>query len=76
MTAAALNIDERTVHNILLSRKVTIKSSAEVLKEKYSIPVLMFDLDDNYIQTFSSSHEAAKYMVTNHLTGCKHSTIR
>ena len=76
MTAAALNIDEKTVHNILLSRGVTIKSSAEVVKEKCSIPVLMFDLNDNYIRTFSSSHEAAKYMIANNLTGCKHSTIR
>lgn len=76
MTAAALNIDEKTVHNILLSRGITIKSSAEVIKEKYSIPVLMFDLNDNYLRTFSSSHEAAKYMIANNLTGCKHSTIR
>ena len=76
MTAAALNIDEKTVHNILLSRGVTIKSSAEVVKEKYSIPVLMFDLNDNYLRTFSSSHEAAKYMIANNLTSCKHSTIR
>lgn len=36
----------------------------------------MFDLNDNYIQTFPSSHEAARYMVENGLTGCKHSTIR
>lgn len=76
MTAAALNIDETSVHNILLSQGVAIKSSAEVLKEKCSIPVLMFDLDDNYLQTFPSSHEAARYMVANNLTGCKHSTIR
>ena len=76
MTAAALNIDEKTVHNILLSRGVTIKPSTEVVKEKYSIPVLMFDLNNNYLRTFSSSHEAAKYMIANNLTGCKHSTIR
>ena len=75
-TAKMLNIDETTIHNILVAHQIPIKSSQEVLKEKYSIPVHMFDLEDNYIQTFPSSHEAARYMVANGLTGCKHSTIR
>lgn len=75
-TAIVLNIDETSVHNILVAKNISIKPSSEVLKEKYSTPVHMLDLDGNYIQTFPSSHEAARYMVANGLTGCKHSTIR
>lgn len=75
-TAQKLNIDETTVRVILNANHIPIKASGDILKEKCSVPVHMFDLDDNYIQTFSSSHEAARYMVANGLTGCKHSTIR
>ena len=75
-TAKAMGINETSVHNILILKQIPIKSSPEVLKQQCSIPVHMFDLNDNYIQTFSSSHEAARYMIENGLTGCKHSTIR
>ena len=75
-TAKAMGINETSVHNILTLKQIPIKSSPEVLKQQCSIPVHMFDLNDNYIQTFSSSHEAARYMIENGLTGCKHSTIR
>ena len=76
LTAEKLNIDKTSVHNILTERKINIRTSTEVLQEKCSIPVHMFDLQNNYIQTFVSSHEAARYMIDNNLTGCKHSTIR
>ena len=75
-TAQKLDIDETTVRAILNANHIPIKTSGDILKEKCSVPVHMFDLDDNYIQTFPSSHEAARYMVANGLTGCKHSTIR
>lgn len=75
-TSKTLNIDASTVKYILESKNIQIKSSDEILKEKFSIPVHMLDLEGNYIKTFASSHEAARYMVDNKLTGCKHSTIR
>lgn len=75
-TARILGIDETTVRKVLTINNVSIRTSQDVLKEKCSVPVHMFDLNDNYIQTFPSSHEAARYMVENGLTGCKHSTIR
>ena len=71
-----MGISDNAVHNILTIKNIPIKSGSEIIKEKTSIPVHMFDLNDNYIQTFPSSHEAARYMVENKLTGCKHSTIR
>ena len=76
MTAKALGIDKGSVHNVLTANNIPIKSSQDVIKDKTSIPVHMFDLQDNYLQTFASSHEAARYMIDNNLTGCKHSTIR
>ena len=75
-TATVLGIDESTVRKVLTANNIPIKTSQEILKEKCSVPVHMLDLDGNYIQTFASSHEAARYMVENGLTGCKHSTIR
>jgi hypothetical protein len=75
-TAQALNICVDTVHNILVANKIQIKSSQEILKEVASVPVHMYNLQDEYIRTFASSHEAARYMIENNLTGCKHSTIR
>ena len=76
MTAKALGIDKGSVHNVLTANDIPIKSSQDVIKDKTSIPVHMFDLQDNYLRTFASSHEAARYMIDNNLTGCKHSTIR
>lgn len=76
MTAEKLGVDKGSIHNILVANNIPIKTSQEVLKDKTSIPVHMFDLNDNYLQSFASSHEAARYMVANNLTGCKHSTIR
>lgn len=75
-TAKVLNICTDTVHNILIANKIQIKSSKDVIKEKASIPVHMYSLNNDYIQTFASSHEAARYMIDNELTNCKHSTIR
>ena len=75
-TAQTLNICADTVHNILVTNKIQIKSSQEILKEVASVPVHMYNLQNEYIRTFASSHEAARYMIENNLTGCKHSTIR
>ena len=75
-TAQTLNICTDTVHNILVTNKIQIKSSQEILKEMASVPVHMYNLQNEYIRTFTSSHEAARYMIENNLTGCKHSTIR
>ena len=75
-TAKVLNICTDTVHNILIANKIPIKSSKDIIREKTSIPVHMYNLNNDYIQTFASSHEAARYMIDNKLTNCKHSTIR
>lgn len=74
--ANKLNIHRDTVRNILVANNINIVSSSEIIKEKYAISVDMFDLSNNYIQTFISLNEAARYMVDNNLTGCKLTTIK
>lgn len=74
--AKKLNISKDSVNNILKEKHIKIKSGADVNRDKLSIPVHMYDLQNNYLKSFSSSHEAAKYMIENKLTNCKHSTIR
>ena len=75
-TAKKLSICEDSVKNILESKKEKIYSSEEVIKNKYGKPVNMFDLKDNYIQTFSSLREGGQFLIDNNLYKCKVSTIR
>lgn len=75
-TANALNIHEDSVHNILTAKGIKILSSPEVLKAKCSKPVNMFSRQGEYLQSFPSTIEAARYMCANNLTGCKLTTIK
>lgn len=75
-TADALNIHVDSVHNILTARNIQIVSSADVLKTKCSKPVNMFTLQNEYLRSFPSTIEAARYMCENNLTGCKLTTIK
>ena len=36
----------------------------------------MYSLDGEFIKSFPSTNEAARYMVQNNLTGCKQTTIK
>ena len=75
-TAKLLGICEDTVSFILHSRGVNVKSTQDIIRERESKMVSMYSLNNEYIRTFPSTQEAARYMVENKLTGCKHSTIR
>ena len=74
--ASVLKISEDTVRTALRQKGVKIKTAQEINKEKRSKIVSMYSLQDEYIRSFSSLHDAAQYMVENNLTGCKSSTIR
>lgn len=75
-TADALNIHVDSVHNILTEKNIAIIPSSEVLRAKCSKPVDMYTLQNEYLQSFPSTIEAARYMCDNHLTGCKLTTIK
>lgn len=75
-TAVKLNISIDSVSNILHANNIPIISSTKIIQKKYGKIVNMYDLNNNFIQTFPSTTAAATYMVENHLTGCKLTTIR
>ena len=75
-TAIKLGIHEDTVQYILKGKNISIKSSQEVVRAKYGKQVNMYDLQDNYIQSFESLSLAGQYLIDNHLSNCKLSTIR
>lgn len=56
---------EDSVRNILNYYKIPIDSSCQVNKKKQSIPVEMYDLNNNYIRTFESGHDAMKFVRPN-----------
>lgn len=75
--AKLMKISEDSVHNILIENKIPIKQGSQIIKEKYSIPVSMFDKKDKkLIRTFASYNEAAQWLIDNKLTNCKLGTIR
>lgn len=75
-TAVKLNISIDSVSNILHANNIPIISSTKIIQKKYGKMVNMYDLNNNFIQTFPSTTAAATYMVENHLTGCKLTTIK
>lgn len=74
--ASILSISVDSVYNILKENKIDIKSSQQIMKELSSKIVNMYDKNGNYIQTFASAADAARYLIENKLTRCKFTTIR
>lgn len=75
-TAHRLNICEDSVRIALKAKEERIRSHQEVMSDKYGKMVNMFDLNDNYIMTFPSTADAARYLIDNDFTNCKLTTIR
>lgn len=74
--ANLLKIDEHTVGNILKIKNISPLSSSQVLKNKYGVPVGMFNKEGELLKTFSSFSEAGQWLIDNSKTNCKLSTIR
>ena len=75
-TAKQLNISEDSVSKILKLYKINIIPNSKIAQNMYGKIVNMYDLNDNYLRTFPSTNEAAKFMVENKLTNCKMTTIK
>ena len=75
-TALALNISEKTVSRILHQNNVPIYSIKDINTKKTGKIINMYSLHGEFLRSFPSVNEAARYMVENHLTGCKHTTIK
>ena len=75
-TAKALNISADSVSNILHQNNISIISSSEVNLNKYGKITNMYSLEGEFVKSFSSTNEAAQYMIDNNLTNCKKTTIK
>ena len=76
LTAQTLSISPDSVHNILTQNHIPIKSSEQINREKMSKSVNMYDKQGNYIQSFSSMIDAARFLIDNGYSNCKLTTIR
>lgn len=74
--AKKLNINPDSVSFILHQNNEPINSCQDIQTKKYGKVVNMYSLKGEYLQTFPSVGAAARYMVENNLTGCKHTTIK
>lgn len=74
--AKKLNISPDSVSFILHQNNEPINSCQDIQTKKYGKVVNMYSLKGEYLQTFPSVGAAARYMVKNNLTGCKHTTIK
>ena len=75
-TAKVLNISADSVSNILRQNNISIISSSEVNLNKYGKITNMYSLEGEFLKSFSSTNEAAQYMIDNNLTNCKKTTIK
>lgn len=74
-TAEIVGAHPDSVTNILKAAHIPIKSSQSIIKENFGKAVNMYDLDDNYLCSFETLHDAGRYLIKNKLTNCKLSTI-
>ena len=76
-TAKILSISTDSVSLILNKYNISIKSGQQVNAEKFGKIVNMYSKETGeYIQTFPSCAEAARYLIENNKTNCKPTTIR
>lgn len=75
-TANKLNISKDQCSKILHSNDIFIQTGQEINAKKMSKSVLMYDLQDNFIQAFPSHAAAARWLIENGYSHCKETTIR
>ena len=75
--AGLMNISVDSVKDILKCRQIPIKTSNEILREQTGKMVYMLDKDSNQLlQTFTTSRDAARWLIENGYTNCKLTTAR
>ena len=70
-TAKLLNICPESVTTALNSKHIKIISSQEVNKKQNGKAVKMLDKNNQYVASFESLADAAKYVIENHLSTSK-----
>lgn len=61
-TAKILNINISTVKTALISKGIQSISSQQCIKNKMSKPILMLDLNENYIKSWNSIRDASRWI--------------
>lgn len=75
--AKLMGISRDSVINILHARKIPIKSGYEIAREQNGKIVQMHNKQTgDFIQSFATTTDAAKWLIENKLTNCKLTTIR
>lgn len=74
--AKKLNISVDSVSHILHERNIEINDVKTVMTSKYGKITNMYDLKGEFIRSFPSTNEAARFMVENNLTNCQITTIK
>lgn len=74
-TAKQLNICIDSVRHILLQNNIPIKTSSEVCKKLLGKSVNMLSKTNQYLKTFNTIRDAAKYLIINNYSQGKEGTI-
>ena len=75
--ARLMGICSDSVAKILKIRNIPIKSSQEIAREQNGKVVQMFDKKTGeFIQSFATTADAARWLIDNNYTNCKYTTIR
>lgn len=63
-----LGYDYETIKSALLNKNITIIPSAKISLITQGKKIKQYDLNGNYLQSFNSCGQAAKYLIDNHYT--------
>ena len=75
--AELMNISVDSVQNILKSRQIITKTAGDIAREQVGKMVYMLDKSsEQLLQTFSTSRDAARWLIENGYTNCKLTTAR
>lgn len=74
-TAKILKICTDSVRFILKEKQIPILSSSVVSKSQYGKKVDMMTKQKEYLQTFNTLKDAAKFLIENHYSNCKINTL-
>ncbi len=75
-TANKLGIDEHTVSKILYNNNIKILSARKASDKSTKKVVNMYDLQGNFLQSFESASDAARFLVETKKVNCLASTVR
>ena len=74
--AVAFNCTTDTVSDIAKAANITVKASFELVKELYSKPINVYDLQNNLVHTVDSVQSAAQWIRDNNISNAKGGAIR